>query len=142
MGARGDNRLVRAYSFDRFAIPLPPGHRFPVSKSARLRERVLQACPEVQVVEAPAASDGELALVHTPAYVHDASHGLLSALAQRAIGLPWSPAMVERARRSVGACADNDRVISMNAGAESPPIAPTRPAQKSATCASLGLSRS
>lgn len=103
MEAPGDNRSVRAYCSDRFGIPLPPGHRFPVSKSARLCERVLQACPEVQVVEAPAASDGELALVHTPAYVHDASHGLLSAPAQRAIGLPWSPAMVERARRSVGA---------------------------------------
>jgi acetoin utilization deacetylase AcuC-like enzyme len=94
---------VRAYCSDRFGIPLPPGHRFPISKYARLRERVLQACPEIQLVEAPPASDGELALAHTPAYVHDASHGLLSAQAQRVIGLPWSPAMAERARRSVGA---------------------------------------
>ena len=94
---------MRAYCSDRFSIPLPTGHRFPISKYARLRERVLRACPEVQLVEAPAASDGELALAHTPAYVHDASHGLLSAQAQRAIGLPWSPEMAERARRSVGA---------------------------------------
>jgi len=94
---------VHAYCSDRFGIPLPPGHRFPISKYARLRERVLQACPDIQLVEAPPASDGELALAHTTAYVHDASHGLLSAQAQRAIGLPWSPAMAERARRSVGA---------------------------------------
>ena len=94
---------MRAYCSDRFGIPLPPGHRFPVSKYVRLRECVLQASLDVQLVEAPAASDGELALAHTPAYVHDASHGLLSAQAQRAIGLPWSPEMVERARRSVGA---------------------------------------
>jgi acetoin utilization deacetylase AcuC-like enzyme len=101
--AHDDNRLVHAYCSDRFSIPLPPAHRFPISKYARLRERVLQACPDVQLIEAPAASDGELALGHTPAYVHDASHGLLSAQAQRAIGLPWSPEMAERARRSVGA---------------------------------------
>ena len=99
----GDNRPVRVYCSDRFGIALPPGHRFPISKYARLRERVLHACPEIQLAEAPSASDGELALVHTPAYVHDASHGLLSAQAQRAIGLPWTPAMAERARRSVGA---------------------------------------
>jgi acetoin utilization deacetylase AcuC-like enzyme len=101
--AHGDNRPVRVFCSDRFGIPLPPGHRFPISKYTRLRERVLQACPEIELFEAPPASDGELALAHTPAYAHDASHGLLSAQAQRAIGLPWSPAMVERARRSVGA---------------------------------------
>ncbi|HEY6511993.1 MAG TPA: histone deacetylase [Burkholderiaceae bacterium] len=94
---------MHVYCCDRFGIPLPPGHRFPISKYARLRERVLQACPEMRLIEAPPASDGELALAHSPAYVHDASHGLLSAQAQRAIGLPWSPAMAERARRSVGA---------------------------------------
>jgi len=94
---------VRAYCTDRFAIPLPAGHRFPISKSARLRERVAQAGLDIQLLEPPPASDGELALAHSPAYVHDVSHGLLSAQAQRAIGLPWSPAMAERARRSVGA---------------------------------------
>jgi acetoin utilization deacetylase AcuC-like enzyme len=99
----GDNRSVRAYCSGRFAIPLPPGHRFPISKYARLRERVLQTEPDLPLLEALAASDGELALAHTPAYVHNACHGLLSAQAQRIIGLPWSLAMVERARRSVGA---------------------------------------
>ena len=94
---------MHTYFSDRFDIPLPPGHRFPISKYTRLRERVAQACPGLLLVEAPAASDGELALAHTPAYVHDASQGLLSAQAQRVIGLPWSPAMAERARRSVGA---------------------------------------
>jgi len=94
---------VRAYCSDRFGFVLPPGHRFPISKFARLRERVVEQCPNVQLAEAPPASDGELALAHAPAYVHDASHGLLTAQALRAIGLPWSPSMVERARRSVGA---------------------------------------
>ncbi len=53
--------------------------------------------------QAPPASDGELALAHTPGYVDAVVHGLLSAQAQREIGFPWSERMVERARRSVGA---------------------------------------
>jgi len=94
---------MRAYCSDRFGIALPPGHRFPISKYARLRERVAAALPAVTLAEAPAASDGELALAHAPAYVHDVGEGLLPAAALRAIGLPWSRALVERARRSVGA---------------------------------------
>jgi acetoin utilization deacetylase AcuC-like enzyme len=94
---------MRAYCSDRFVIPLPPGHRFPISKYALLRERVAAERPDVELLEAPAATDGELALAHAPAYVHNASEGLLSEAAQRAIGLPWSLPMIERARRSVGA---------------------------------------
>ncbi len=94
---------MRAYCSDRFTIPLPAGHRFPISKYALLRERVATGCPEIELIEAPPASDGELALAHSPGYLHDATQGLLSATALREIGLPWSPALVARARRSVGA---------------------------------------
>lgn len=94
---------MRAYCLDRFGIPLPPGHRFPVSKSARLREQVARHCPDVELIEAPAATDGELALAHEPGYVDAVCRGLLPDPVLRAIGLPWSPAMVERSRRSVGA---------------------------------------
>lgn len=101
--AAPESAAMRAYCSDRFGIPLPPGHRFPIAKYALLRERVEAELRAVQVIEAPAASDGELALAHAPGYVHDVCEGLLPAAAQRAIGLPWSPALVERARRSVGA---------------------------------------
>jgi acetoin utilization deacetylase AcuC-like enzyme len=59
--------------------------------------------PEVRLSQALAASEGELALAHTPGYVDAVLHGTLSAAQQREIGFPWSPAMAERARRSVGA---------------------------------------
>ena len=49
------------------------------------------------------ASDGELALAHTPAYLSSVIDGTLSSAQQREIGFPWSEAMVARARRSVGA---------------------------------------
>ncbi|MEF7617391.1 histone deacetylase [Aquincola sp. MAHUQ-54] len=94
---------MQAYYSDHFVLPLPPGHRFSMPKYRLLRDRVEAEAPGVQLAEAPAATDGELALAHTPHYVTSVAEGLLSAAEQREIGFPWSPAMVERARRSVGA---------------------------------------
>lgn len=93
---------MRAYCFDRYRLALPPGHRFPVSKYRLLRER-LEGHAGLALLEAPAASDGELALAHTPAYVSAVVEGHLQPAQLREIGFPWSPDMVERARRSVGA---------------------------------------
>ena len=62
------------------------------------------------MAQAPTASDGELALAHNPIYIADITHGTLSAATQREIGFPWSPAMAERARRSVGATVAAARV--------------------------------
>jgi acetoin utilization deacetylase AcuC-like enzyme len=92
-----------AFHCDHFVLPLPPGHRFPMTKYRLLRDAVSQTLPAVRVTEAPPASDGELALVHTPSYVTAVTDGLLSAAEQREIGFPWSQHMAERARRSVGA---------------------------------------
>ncbi len=74
-----------------------------MAKYARLRERLREELPTVSLHEALPASDGELALAHTPAYIRGIAQGTLDARAQREIGFPWSPAMAERARRSVGA---------------------------------------
>ena len=82
---------------------LPAGHRFPMGKYEILRQRLAAELPQLQLQLADPASDGELALVHTPAYVQAVVRGELSASAQREIGFLWSEGMVERARRSVGA---------------------------------------
>ena len=82
---------------------LPAGHRFPMGKYELLRQRLAAELPQLQLTLADPVSDGELALVHTPAYVQAVVKGELSAPAQREIGFPWSEGMVERARRSVGA---------------------------------------
>lgn len=74
-----------------------------MAKYRLLRDRVVQELPGAQMEQAPAASDGELALAHTPSYIADITEGTLAGPAQREIGFPWSLAMVERARRSVGA---------------------------------------
>jgi acetoin utilization deacetylase AcuC-like enzyme len=94
---------VFAFYADHFVLPLPSGHRFPMAKYARLRERLSLEMPGVQLQEALPASRGELALVHSPAYIEAVASGTLTAAAQREIGFPWSPAMAERAHRSVGA---------------------------------------
>ena len=88
---------------DHFVLPLPPGHTFPMTKYRLLRDAVERDLREARVCEAPPASDGELALVHTPSYVHAVAEGLLSPAQQREIGFPWSARMAERSRRSVGA---------------------------------------
>ncbi|HWH83701.1 MAG TPA: histone deacetylase [Burkholderiaceae bacterium] len=93
---------MQAFYADQFVLPLPPGHRFPMSKYRLLRER-LEGLADLELCPALPASDGELALAHTPAYLAAVTHGTLSPALQREIGFPWSEAMVERARRSVGA---------------------------------------
>ncbi len=94
---------MQAFYADHFVLPLPAGHTFPMGKYEKLRSRLVAECPRVRMGPALPASDGELALAHTPRYVEAVTHGSLSAAEQREIGFPWSPRMAERARRSVGA---------------------------------------
>lgn len=74
-----------------------------MAKYGLLRERLARELPQVALQEAPRASDGELALVHQPAYIASLADGTISPAAMREIGFPWSTAMVERSRRSAGA---------------------------------------
>ena len=94
---------MQAFHADQFVLPLPPGHTFPMGKYRLLREAVEAGMPELQVRQAQPASDGELALAHDPAWISAVIEGTTSAAQQREIGFPWSRAMVERARHSVGA---------------------------------------
>ena len=96
---------MQIYYTDHFVLPLPEGHRFPMSKYARLRERVVAAgiVPPHELVEPRAATEAELTRAHQLAYVRRVFEGGLDQAEQRRIGFPWSPQMVERARRSVGA---------------------------------------
>jgi acetoin utilization deacetylase AcuC-like enzyme len=102
---------MHAYYADHFVLPLPKGHRFPMAKYAALRARVARELPKAQLCEPLAATDGELALAHTPAYIEQISSGTLSAMEQKVIGFPWSLAMVERSRRSTGASIGAARAV-------------------------------
>ncbi len=96
---------MRAFYSDHFVLPLPEGHKFPMAKYSGLRERILAdgIIAPADLHEAPAASLDDLRLVHDAAYVDAVINGTVAADIQRRIGFPWSPEMVERSRRSVGA---------------------------------------
>jgi acetoin utilization deacetylase AcuC-like enzyme len=94
---------VKAYYSDHYPLPLPAGHRFPMAKYALLRDRVRAELPDVQLLDPPAADDRDLLRAHAADYVARVVANQLTPSEQRAIGFPWSPAMVERSRRSSGA---------------------------------------
>src|SRR3954452_19697623 len=108
--------MVAFYS-DTFVLPLPEHHRFPMAKYRLLRERLL----EERVLDAEdlhladAASWDHLRLVHDADYVEAVANGTLPPDLQRRIGFPWSPMMVERSRRSVGATIAAAREVTIDA---------------------------
>ncbi|HSD40344.1 MAG TPA: histone deacetylase [Burkholderiales bacterium] len=94
---------MRIFYSDHFVLPLPSGHRFPMSKYALLRERVLASEYAAGCLVPDAACDEEITRAHCPAYLERVATGSLSAREQRAIGFAWTPQMVERSRRTSGA---------------------------------------
>lgn len=96
---------MQIFYTDRYVLPLPPAHRFPMRKYALLRERVMAANFAVPTAlhSPPAATDAQILLAHDAGYLRRVVDGRLSAEEQRRIGFPWSPEMVERSRRSSGA---------------------------------------
>ncbi|MEM7813148.1 MAG: histone deacetylase [Planctomycetota bacterium] len=89
---------------DRFVLPLPDGHRFPMDKYRLLRERLEAAGREdVNLLSPPAATDGQLLLAHDADYLERVKAGTLSRKEVLRSGFPWSPKLVERSRRSTGA---------------------------------------
>ena len=101
---------MQAFYSDQFVLSLPAGHRFPMAKYRLLRDRVALELPAVRLMPAPEALPAELAFAHAPTYIAQIAEGSLSASMAREIGFPWSPAMAERARRSVGATVAAARV--------------------------------
>jgi len=96
---------VPLYYSDVFVLPLPSHHRFPMGKYVRLRDRLLASgeFAPADFIVPPAVTDAEIERVHCARYRERVATGALDAREQRAIGFPWSEAMVERSRRSSGA---------------------------------------
>ncbi len=90
---------MEVYSHERWSIPLPPGHKFPISKYVLLRERVQS---RVRVVESEPVPWEWLAAVHDDELLGRIRDGAMTVREQRGLGLPWSELLVERGRRSVG----------------------------------------
>lgn len=95
---------MKVFYHDLFTFPLPEKHRFPVEKYARLREAILadKIVPPENLLVSDPATDEQLSLAHDRDYIDKMKHGRLGENEIRKIGFPWSPQLVERARRSVG----------------------------------------
>jgi acetoin utilization deacetylase AcuC-like enzyme len=90
---------MRFWSHDRHGFPLPAGHRFPLPKYRLLREAVEREGLGTIHASEPAPWD-TLRAVHDADYLHRVQQGDLTKREERALGLPWSPELVERGRRS------------------------------------------
>ena len=88
------------WTHDRWRFPLPGHNRFPIEKYTLLRERVER--DGVEVFEADSVPWEWLEAVHDGDLLERIRTGSMSVREQRGLGLPWSPALVERGRRSVG----------------------------------------
>jgi acetoin utilization deacetylase AcuC-like enzyme len=88
---------------DRYYCFIGEGHRFPISKYRRVRDRIVERgiADEGAFVEPAPAPDDQLVLAHTWDYVKRLSAGELTAREVRRLGFPWSPALVVRARSAV-----------------------------------------
>jgi len=96
---------MKIFYADQYVLPLPTGHRFPITKYQLLRERVASAnlVAPADLVVPPAATDTEILRAHDFDYLHRMQAGLMTEKEIRRIGLPWTPQLVERSRRSSGA---------------------------------------
>jgi acetoin utilization deacetylase AcuC-like enzyme len=90
---------MRAWTHADFPFPLPDGHRYPLPKYALLRDAVVREGLFTQV-ETPAVISWEALLrVHEHDFLERMRTGALERRESRVLGLPWSPELVERARR-------------------------------------------
>jgi len=94
---------MRIYYSDRYAIPLPPGHAFPMEKYRLTRDRLLAegTITHWHLTEPALARDEDILLVHEPAYWSRCVRGELTRHEVRRIGFPWSEGLVRRSRASV-----------------------------------------
>src|SRR6188472_3001382 len=96
------SRQMRVFSHDLHTYPLPDGHRFPLDKYRLVRESA-EHLEGVQLTAAEAASWEQLRRTHTGDWLARVREGRIERREQLALGLPWSPELVERSRRSTGA---------------------------------------
>ena len=91
--------MYRAYTPAEYEFPLPEGHRFPYYKYRMLADRLRDLLPVVGTPNLPWAVAGRM---HDPLWLRRWRLGEVDRHETRAFGLPWSPEVVERARRAAG----------------------------------------
>ena len=95
-----------------YRAPLPRGHRFPMTKFARLFDILIDdnIISTPQVVEPEPAPREWIELAHAPYYVGAVFEQSLDRAAVRRIGLPVTAAIIARARAAVGGTVETARL--------------------------------
>jgi acetoin utilization deacetylase AcuC-like enzyme len=94
--------MLALYS-DHYVIELPANHPFPIQKYRLTREQLVAegSLGPDDLLEPTLVVPTDVRMVHTDEYWEQLTTGTLSASAIRRLGLPWSEALVQRARASV-----------------------------------------
>lgn len=85
---------------DRYQVPLPPAHPFPMTKYRLVRDQLLRegTLTHWNLVEPGLIADADVLLVHQQDYWLRCKTGQLTAGEIRRIGFPWSESLVRRAQ--------------------------------------------
>ncbi len=95
---------MKIFFSEKYQLPLPAGHRFPIEKYRMLRDYLVsnQIIQSDMIFESPLASIDELLFGHTLEYIEQMRDGLVPKDIIKRIGFPWSPELYERSRATVG----------------------------------------
>jgi acetoin utilization deacetylase AcuC-like enzyme len=102
---------MRVSHHPHYALRLPEGHPFPMSKYTLVRRRLIE-CGTLapgQIIEPCEVERAALERVHSSAYLDKLAVGDLSQAEQRRLGIPWSAALWRRARLAVQGTLDAAR---------------------------------
>lgn len=94
---------MHAFTSARYSVPLGH-HSYPMDKYRLVPERLLAKgiLAADEIVEPEPATLDDILRVHTADYVHAFYQGTLERKAMLRLGLPWSPALVQRAFAVIG----------------------------------------
>ncbi len=95
---------MKVFYSDEFGFSVPEGHRFPIDKFRMVREAVCAQglVPPGEMSVPEPAEDAAILRAHDETYVRRLEAGQLTLKEMQRIGLPWSPELMVRTRRTVG----------------------------------------
>ncbi|HXM34134.1 MAG TPA: hypothetical protein VN920_03030, partial [Pyrinomonadaceae bacterium] len=95
---------MQVFYTPRYYADIGAGHTFPIRKFELVRDRLLAegTLTADEFVEPEPAPLADVLLVHTEDYVSRLCEGKLTPTELRRLGLPWSPALVQRSFYAVG----------------------------------------
>ena len=102
---------MRVSHHPHYALRLPEGHPFPMSKYTLVRRWLIErgTLSPQQIIEPGEVERAALERVHSSSYLDKLAAGDLSAREQRRLGVPWSAALWRRARLAVQGTLDAAR---------------------------------